>query len=82
MVPLPYDDPKNFLLRALNLWEKILFASKQDGNKVTYDARLSQAMFLHNIETGLLSNTLRESMISNSQRLGLRNETIKEAKER
>eukprot|EP00794_Sanderia_malayensis_P012536 gene12536-13822_t len=57
----PTEEPQNFLLRALNLREKIIFASKQ-GGKLKYDVSQCQSMFLHAIETGLISNTLRTRM--------------------
>ena len=33
----PSEEPQNFLMRALNLREKIIFASKQGGSKLRYD---------------------------------------------
>ena len=64
----PADEPQTFLLRALNLREKIIFASKQEGSKLKYDTSQCQSMFLHAIETGLLSNTLRTRMRPHLQR--------------
>ena len=64
----PAEEPQNFLLRALNLREKIIFASKQEGSKLKYDTSQCQSMFLHAIETGLLSNTLRTRMRPHLQR--------------
>ena len=64
----PTEEPQNFLLRALNLREKIIFASKQEGSKLRYDTSQCQSMFLHAIETGLLSNTLRTRMRPHLQR--------------
>ena len=64
----PTEEPQNFLLRALNLREKIIFASKQEGSKLKYDTSQCQSMFLHAIETGLLSNTLRTRMRPHLQR--------------
>ena len=64
----PAEEPQNFLLRALNLREKIIFASKQEGSKLKYDTSQCQSMLLHAIETGLLSNTLRTRMRPHLQR--------------
>ena len=58
----PAEEPQNFLLHALNLREKIIFASKQEGSKLKYDTSQCHSMFLHVIETGLLSNSLRTRM--------------------
>ena len=62
LVQTPNEEPQNFLLRALNLREKILFASKQEGSKLKYDVAQCQSMFLHALETGLISNNLRSRM--------------------
>ena len=64
LVQLPTEDPQNFLLRALNLREKIVFASEQENTKLKYDKTQCQNLFLHTIETGLLSNTIRSRMRS------------------
>ena len=62
LIQKPNEEPQNFLLRALNLREKILFASKQEGTKLKYDATQCQSIFLHALETGLLNNNLRSRM--------------------
>ena len=62
LVQTPSEKPQNFLLRALNLREKIIFASKQEGSKLKYDVSQCQSMFLHALETGLISNNLRSRM--------------------
>ena len=53
------EEPQNFLLRALNLREKVIFESKAGNSKVKYEPAQCQSMFLHTVETGLISNTLR-----------------------
>ena len=58
----PSEEPQNFLMRALNLREKIIVASKQGSSKLRYDPDKCQSMFLYTIETGLISNTLRSRM--------------------
>ncbi len=58
----PNEEPQNFLLRALNLREKILFASKQEGTKLKYDVTQCRSIILHALETGLLNNNLRSRM--------------------
>jgi len=52
------ESDQNFLLRALNLREKILFTSKQEGSRVKCDEHQCQSMFLRDLETGLI-NRLR-----------------------
>ena len=55
----PYEEPQTFLIRALNLREKIIYASKEEHSKLKYDSEHVQSMFLHTIKTGLISSTLR-----------------------
>ena len=62
------EEPQNFLLRALNLREKVIFASKAENAKVKYEPAQCQSMFLHAVETGLISNTLRTRMRTHLQR--------------
>ena len=62
------EEPQNFLLRALNLREKVSFANKAGKNsKVKYEPAQCQSMFLHAVETGLISNTLRTRMRTHLQ---------------
>ena len=56
------EEPQNFLLRAMNLREKVIFASKVGNAKVRYEPVQCQSMFLHAVETGLISNILRTRM--------------------
>ena len=62
------EEPQNFLLRALNLREKVIFASKAENANVKYEPAQCQSMFLHAVETGLISNTLRTRMRTHLQR--------------
>ena len=49
----PKESPETFLLRALDLRQKILFASQEADTSLKYDPGLVQGMFLRTIETGL-----------------------------
>ena len=62
LVQSPAEEPREFLLRALNLREKIIFASHEEHSKLKYDDAQCQSLFLHAIETGLISNNLRSRM--------------------
>ena len=64
LVQSPKEDPQHFLLRALHLREKIVFASEQENTKLKYDKTQCRNLFLPTIETGLLSNTIRSRMRS------------------
>ena len=59
MAQIPTEEPQTFLIKALNLREKIIYASKEANTKLRYDPEHIQSMFLHTIETRLISNTLR-----------------------
>ena len=59
IVQSPTEEPREFLLRALNLREKIIFACHEEHSKLRYDDTQCQSSFLHAIETGLISNNVR-----------------------
>lgn len=65
------EEPQNFLLRAMNLREKVIFASKASNAKVRYEPAQCQSMFLHAVETGLISNILRTRMRPHLQKSGV-----------
>ena len=46
-------------MRALELRQKIIFASKEAGVVIKYDQTLVQSLFLHCIETGLRDDVVR-----------------------
>ena len=48
----PNENAQAFLLRALTIRQKILFASKESDSGITYDSHLVQSLFLHALETG------------------------------
>lgn len=62
LVQSPNEEPQHFLLRALNLREKVIFASKAGNAKAKYEAAQCQSMFLHTVATELISYTLRTRM--------------------
>lgn len=55
----PNEDPQSFLMRALTLRQKIVFASKEADSGITYDSSSVQSLFLHALETGLKDETIR-----------------------
>ena len=52
------ESPETFLLRALDLRQKILFASQEADTNLKYDPSLVQGMFLRTIETGLRDDNI------------------------
>ena len=47
------ESPQDFLVRALNLKQQIIFVSNATDGSIKYEPSLVQALFLHVIETGL-----------------------------
>lgn len=56
------ETPQNFLLRAMDLRQKILFASQEDESGLKYDPALVQSLFMHTILTGLQSDSVKSDM--------------------
>ena len=52
----------DFVLRAMDLRQKILFACKEAGSGVTYGEEQVQQMFLHTISTGLQNDVVRQEL--------------------
>ena len=53
------ETPQEFLVRLLDLKQKVLFASQEAGSNLKYDPKLVQCMFLHSLLTGLRSNSIK-----------------------
>ncbi|CAB3994835.1 Hypothetical predicted protein, partial [Paramuricea clavata] len=62
IVQSPEESPQSFLIRALDLRQKVLFASKEAGVKIKYDESLVQGLFLHSLETGLHHEAVRTKL--------------------
>ena len=62
IVQSPEESPQSFLIRALDLLQKVLFASKEAGVKIKYDESLVQGLFLHSLETGLHHEAVRTKL--------------------
>ena len=62
IVQVPEESPQSFLIRALDLRQKVLFASKEAGVKIKYDESLVQGLFLHSLETGLHHEAVRTKL--------------------
>ena len=54
--------PQDFLFRALDLRQRVIFASKEKtGSAMTYDDKLVQSMTLHALSTGMKDENIRHS---------------------
>lgn len=58
----PKESPQAFLIRALDLRQKILFASDEDQNVLKYDKEHIQKLFLRTVETGLQDESIRAKL--------------------
>lgn len=57
------ESPQNFVIRALDLRQKILFASQEAESGLQYDPVLVQNMFLHTVLTGLQNDSIRNDLL-------------------
>ena len=53
------ETPQDFLVRLLDLKQKVLFASQEAGSDLKYDPKLVQCMFLHSLLTGLRNDSIK-----------------------
>lgn len=56
------ETPQNVVIRALDLRQKILFASQESESGLKYDPGLVQNMFLHTVLTGLQSDNIKRDL--------------------
>ncbi|XP_033182193.1 uncharacterized protein LOC117152945 [Anabas testudineus] len=56
------ETPQNFLIRAMDLRQKILFASQEAESSLKYDPALVQSMFMHTILTGLQNDNIKTDL--------------------
>ncbi len=56
------ETPQSFLVRYLDLRQKILFASQEAESSLKYDPKLVQSMFLHTVLTGLQNDNIRGNL--------------------
>ena len=56
------EAPQSFLMRALDLRQKILFTNEEGDDELKYDAEHIQQLFLRAVETGLLDENIRIRM--------------------
>lgn len=52
------ETPQDFLVRLLDLRQKVLFASQEAGSDLKYGPKLVQCRFLHSLLTGLRNKLL------------------------
>ena len=62
------EKPQEFLIRLLDLKQKVLFASQESESGLKYDPPLVHGMFLHSFSIGLLSENIKSDMKSHLQK--------------
>ena len=62
MCQSPKETPQDFLIRALDLRQQVLFASQAEGGTVKYESSLVHPLFLHAVETGLQDESVRNKL--------------------
>ncbi|XP_044227629.1 uncharacterized protein LOC122996129 [Thunnus albacares] len=56
------ETPQNFLIRAMDLRQKILFASQEVESSLKYDPALVQSLFMHTVLTGLQNDNIKSDL--------------------
>ena len=70
------ETPQNFLIRALDLRQKILFASQESESGLRYDPVLVQNMFLHSVMTGLQNDNIKRDLQPYLEQAGVSDELL------
>ena len=79
MTQQPSEDPQAFLMRALTIRQKIIYASKECDSGIKYDASSVQSLFLHALETGLRDETIRAKIRPSTSNTDVSDEQLIEA---
>ena len=74
----PKGTPQDFLIRALDLRQQVLFASQAEGCTVKYEPSLVQPLFLHAILTGLQDEAVRNKLRPTLQKAEVTHEELME----
>ena len=73
------ESPHNFVLRVLDLKQKVIFASQEAGAGVVYDPNQTQRMALRSISTGIANEAVQVEMRPKLQAEKLCDEDLLEA---
>ena len=61
-VQQPKEKPQEFLIRLLDLKQKVLFASQESYSELKYDPTLVHGMFVHSFSLGLQNENIKMEM--------------------
>ena len=70
------EDPTEFLMRALGLRQKVLFASSEKGGGLTYSEELVNGMFKHTVYTGFIEDSIRHAILPTLEEEGVTDEKL------
>ncbi|CAB4015637.1 Hypothetical predicted protein [Paramuricea clavata] len=74
----PKESAQDFLIRAMNLRQQVIFASQADDSVVKYEKSLVQSLFLHVVETGMQQESIRAKLRPFLEKPGVIDEELME----
>jgi hypothetical protein len=74
----PKESAQDFLIRAMNLRQQVIFASQADDSVVKYETSLVQSLFLHVVETGMQQESIRAKVRPLLEKPGVTDEELME----
>lgn len=72
----PKEDPTEFLMRAMGLRQKVLFASNEKSSGLSYSTELVHGMFKHAVYTGFLDDSIRHEILPTLEEEGITDEKL------
>ena len=72
----PRETPQQFLVRVMDLWQKIIFPSQESESEMNYDISLVQNMFLHALMTDFSDHNIKSDMKTFLSDKTVSNETL------
>ena len=78
MCQSPKETPQDFLIRALDIRQEVLFASQAGSGTVKYEPSLVHYLFLHAVETGLQDEAVRNKLRPFLQKAEITDEELME----
>ncbi len=74
----PKESAQDFLMRAMNLGEQVLFSSQKEDSVVKYDKSQVQSLFVHVVETGIQQESVRAKLRPYLEKPGISDEELME----
>lgn len=76
MTQSPKETPTDFLMRTLDVRQKVLFASRESSEDLKYSNELVHNLFTRTVFTGLSNNTIRHELKSTLELTDIRDEVL------